>query len=104
MSRKKIENEIKIENETNMEELEFDVNGDPIIDETITPEDYEEGNKDFFDNKNIIEETIKINSDKTVDYVNRGFKTLEEAYNFVETEYFKNLGKADQEEYIDWLY
>lgn len=57
--------------------------------------------------KTIKEETTKIifnEKAEAVDYKSRGFKSLEEAYAFVETEYFKNLGKADQEEFIKWLY
>lgn len=38
-----------------------------------------------------------------LDYEARGFKTLEEACNFVNTDIFKNLGRADREEYLKWL-
>lgn len=33
----------------------------------------------------------------------RGFNTLKEAQNFIKTDYFKGLGKEDQEEYLNWL-
>ena len=41
---------------------------------------------------------------KEIDYKGRGFETLEQAFAFVETPYFKGLGKADQDEFIKWLY
>ena len=43
-------------------------------------------------------------TNEKVDYKSRGFNTIEEAYAFVETKYFKGLGEADQEEFIKWLY
>lgn len=38
-----------------------------------------------------------------IDFVGRGFSSIKEAIDFVETDYFKHLGKADQEEYKNWL-
>lgn len=40
---------------------------------------------------------------KNIDYKGRGFSSFEDAINFIETDYFKGLGKADQEEYLNWL-
>lgn len=54
-------------------------------------------------------ETIKTES-KTkkveyndVNYAGRGFKSLKEAIDFMETPYFKGLGEADKNEYRNWL-
>ncbi len=38
-----------------------------------------------------------------LDFKSRGFNTLKEAQNFVKTDYFKGLGKEDQDEYLNWL-
>lgn len=38
-----------------------------------------------------------------LDYEGRGFKTLEDAVNFPNTDTFKKLGNADKQEYLNWL-
>ena len=38
-----------------------------------------------------------------IDFKSRGFNNLKEAQNFIKTDYFKGLGKVDQEEYLNWL-
>lgn len=38
-----------------------------------------------------------------VDYKGRGFKSLQDAIDFMEKPYFKGLGQADKDEYINWL-
>ena len=49
-------------------------------------------------------ETIELETEiKELNYVGRGFNTLEDAKNFPNTEVFKKLGKADQEEFLNWL-
>ena len=40
---------------------------------------------------------------KNIDFAGRGFSSFEEAVKFIETSYFKGLGKEDQEEYLNWL-
>lgn len=40
---------------------------------------------------------------KNIDFEGRGFSSFEEAISFLETPYFKGLGKEDQEEYENWL-
>lgn len=39
-----------------------------------------------------------------VDYKSRGFKSLDDAIDFMETAYFKGLGEADKNEYKKWLF
>ena len=53
----------------------------------------------------IEKETIKEVKKPTskIDYIGRGFKSLKEAQDFINTAYFKGLGKEDQEEYKNWL-
>jgi hypothetical protein len=82
-----------------------------IVEPTITDivsEDYNQGNIDYFTEKNEekTEEksTMTIKNVKQLDYAGRGFKSIDEAFAFVDTEYFKGLGKEDQEEFINWLY
>lgn len=40
---------------------------------------------------------------KNIDFAGRGFSSFEKAVKFIETSYFKGLGKEDQEEYLNWL-
>lgn len=40
---------------------------------------------------------------KNIDFIGRGFSSFEEAGKFIETSYFKGLGKEDREEYLNWL-
>jgi len=42
-------------------------------------------------------------TNKTINYIGRGFNSIQEAYDFVDTDYFKGLGEADQIEYKKWL-
>lgn len=56
----------------------------------------------------IVEESLDLEEEKivhnsTLDYRSRGFKTEKDARNFVKTDYFKNLGEADKEEFMAWL-
>lgn len=67
-------------------------NEETLVEETDTEE------------KEEIEEEIEIKEvNKTVDYKGRGFKTLEDAIDFPNTETFKRLGDADKQEYLRWL-
>ena len=51
-----------------------------------------------------IEETVEeMVRNENLDYASRGFKSLEAAYDFVNTEKFANLGDADKIEFINWL-
>ena len=51
-----------------------------------------------------IEKTVEeIVKNKKLDYASRGFKSLDAAYDFVNTERFANLGDADKIEFINWL-
>ena len=92
-----------------------------LVDSTINEEvseDYNEGNIDLFERneENINNEvekteekteeksTMTINNVEHLDYSSRGFKSIDEAFAFIDTPYFKGLGKADQEEFINWLY
>lgn len=47
--------------------------------------------------------TTKEKYNKNIDFGGRGFSSFEEAISFLETPYFKGLGKEDQEEYENWL-
>lgn len=38
-----------------------------------------------------------------INFIGRGFSTLEEANEFINTDTFKKLGIADQAEYKNWL-
>lgn len=38
-----------------------------------------------------------------IDYIGRGFNSLEDAVEFVNTDVFSRLGKADRDEYLNWL-
>jgi len=40
---------------------------------------------------------------KKLDYIGRGFDSLEAAYDFVNTEVFARLGQADKDEFTQWL-
>jgi len=40
---------------------------------------------------------------KDIDYKSRGFKTYEDAVNYVKSERFKCLEKIEQDEYLSWL-
>ncbi len=39
----------------------------------------------------------------TLNYIGRGFNSLEEAEDFVNTKVFARLGEADKNEYLNWL-
>lgn len=43
------------------------------------------------------------NKRKDLNYKSRGFTSIDEAYNFPNTEQFKKLGEADKNEYMAWL-
>ena len=64
----------------------------PIIEEDKEKHDEEVTNK----NK-------RPKSNKKIDFEGRGFASLKDAENFVNTETFAKLGKEDQEEYLNWL-
>lgn len=53
--------------------------------------------------KVVVEEPVKVKRNKHLDYASRGFKTLEDAYMFTQTDTFDRLGEADKQEYIAWL-
>lgn len=69
--------------------------------ETIVNELVEEFNED--DTKENLEEKNKNTHISILDYRSRGFETEDDARNFINTEYFKNLGEADKKEFIAWL-
>ena len=73
---------------------------DATVEEVINPiieEDKEKHDKEVT-NKN-----KKPKSNKKIDFEGRGFASLKDAENFVNTETFAKLGKEDQEEYLNWL-
>ena len=56
----------------------------------------------------IVEESVEETKEELVrnenlNYASRGFKSLEAAYDFVNTEIFANLGDADKIEFMNWL-
>ena len=91
-----------------------------IVEPTVTnivSEDYNDGSIDLFteiekSEENVNDEvekteeksTMTIENVKQLDYAGRGFTSIDEAFAFVDTKYFKGLGKEDQEEFINWLY
>ena len=87
---------------------DVDIDGN---DEEIKDDEYNEADKSVEDEdmKNVddndeeeIKEATKIEYND-VDFKSRGFKTLEDAINFLDTPYFKGLGDADKEEFKNWL-
>lgn len=83
-----------------------------------------EGTLDLFEKNNISEDVIKsdvvenktpdnkdidmtdkknVEPETSLNYIGRGFKTLQEAEDFVNTVVFAKLGEADKNEYINWL-
>lgn len=60
------------------------------------------------DKKVIVDSTPKLEKNEKVitqeiDFIGRGFESLVDAIKFIETDYFKKLGRADQAEYKNWL-
>ena len=54
-----------------------------------------------FDNNTVIEtDELQYND---VDYSGRGFNSLEDAINYMNSDAFKNLGDADKNEFKKWL-
>lgn len=83
------------------EERESDV--ETIVNE-IVEESKENDVQENLDEKESLDlEEEKIVHNSTLDYRSRGFKTEKDARNFVKTDYFKNLGEADKEEFMTWL-
>lgn len=83
------------------EERESDV--ETIVNE-IVEESKENDVQENLDEKESLDlEEEKIVHNSTLDYRSRGFKTEKDARNFVKTDYFKNLGEADKEEFMAWL-
>lgn len=82
------------------------VDKDEIIEDVV---ETEEPIKESKEEKKVEKpETPEVEKSKKVvkteiDFKSRGFNTLKEAQNFVKTDYFKGLGKVDQEEYLNWL-
>jgi hypothetical protein len=70
---------------------EYEFTNEDMVDTDIN------NTQDVADSSEEIEEKVEVN------YKGRGFKTYEECVNFVNTEKFKRLGVADQEEFIAWL-
>lgn len=64
---------------------------EPIIEDTVEPITVEE------------EPKLEGKYNKNIDFKGRGFSSFEEAVKFIETSYFKGLGKDDKEEYLNWL-
>lgn len=79
---KLMSNEFAYDSETN-----FTTN--PLVKETEETEKTEE-----------VDNTIDYND---IDYAGRGFKSFEDAIDFMETSYFKGLGESDKNEYRKWL-
>lgn len=68
-------------------------------------EDYKTEISEEIKNEEVITEIveeIKV-PNKNLDYSGRGFKSLDDAYNFIKTERFANLGDADKAEFMNWL-
>lgn len=53
--------------------------------------------------KESLKEVDIVHNHSILDYESRGFASEKAARDFINTEYFKHLGKADQEEYLAWL-
>ena len=81
------------------------------IEEPVKEDEYNEADKsvdenddinnvDNTDDEEVKEVTVEYND---VDFKSRGFKTLEDAINFLSTPRFENLGEADKEEFKQWL-
>ena len=98
-------------NNTEIEQIKDELKNLNLPDNTLQrllDNEYEFTTKDMLENDtddtqdvaDSSEEEIKVE----VDYKGRGFKTYQEAVDFIETEKFKRLGVADQEEYKNWLY
>ena len=61
----------------------------------------EEGKEEH--DEEVTNKNKKPKSNKKIDFEGRGFASLKDAENFVNTETFAKLGKEDQEEYLNWL-
>lgn len=61
-----------------------------------------ENKKVVVDSAPILDKNEKVITQE-IDFIGRGFDSLKDAIEFMETDYFKNLGKADQAEYKNWL-
>lgn len=61
----------------------------------------EEGKEEH--DREVTNKNKKPKSNKKIDFEGRGFTSLKDAENFVNTETFAKLGKEDQEEYLNWL-
>ena len=73
---------------------------DSTVEEVINPISEEDKEKHDVEVTNI---NKKPKSNKKIDFEGRGFASLKDAANFVNTETFAKLGKEDQEEYLNWL-
>ena len=51
----------------------------------------------------IVKNNIETEKVSEINYIGRGFSSLEDAKAFVDSNYFKGLGKADRDEYLNWL-
>ena len=115
---KKTKEEVVVEDEVTEEVVqavanaiveEADERGSDV--ETIVNEIVEESHDDvqeILDEKETKEESLKFEENEvahtsTLNYRSRGFETEKDARNFVKTDYFKNLGEADKEEFMAWL-
>lgn len=79
-----------------------DITSTPVDEKSIDkkksnekPNNKKTGNNKKGDKKPVIK--------KQIDFAGRGFSTYEDAVKFVETKYFKGLGKEDKDEYLNWL-
>ena len=73
---------------------------DATVDEVINTI-IEEGKEEH--DEEVTNKNKKPKSNKKIDFEGRGFASLKDAENFVNTETFAKLGKEDQEEYLNWL-
>lgn len=71
-----------------------------ISDEVVYTEEQPEIVEEVEVVEDVIEEVVKRDD---LDYKARGFKSLDAAYDFVNTERFANLGDADKAEFMNWL-
>ena len=81
---------------------------DEVKDEIVNEVSEEINEKENLDTeketrKESLREVKIVHNHSTLDYESRGFASEKAARDFVNTEYFKNLGEADREEFMAWL-
>lgn len=84
-------------------EFTLDINSDEHSEETpVAKEEVQEVVEEVQEVQEVEEEIKDVEYNK-IKFPARGFKTLNDAIDFMSTEQFKKLGEADKEEYKNWL-